>query len=200
MKSRLATTVGLCALAAAGAVAYGAVQGATASNSAEPSEALVAAVPALGEAQVKTDELPDFLAHGEQSMPDLELHTSRFLGAVNDVKTWVAVNGAGEGCLITLLPGEGEFAGMSCASAAAIWQGKLTLEVKDASDELRATLVPAPYDLHAAPLKVVGDNLLVDTSLSSTPAFELRAPTRAVAGHGDPVLEVPKHESMASAK
>lgn len=155
----------------AGSFTYGAVQ-AAASGDVEPSEALIEAIPALGEPQTATDELPGFLVDGEQELPGISADSVRELATHDGIRIWTAVNDGGEGCLISLLPGPDQIATLTCASADAINEGMLTLASSDGDSGARISLTPPAYDADDSELESVGDQILIGDPAEPTPEIE----------------------------
>lgn len=137
---------------------------ATAAVGMEPSQAVVEVLPDLGEPATPADKLPPFLAKGPQVLEGSVPDSARFLGVDSGVRHWSALNTAGEICLISLLPGKGQMAAMSCAPPQDVVDTGLGLQVSDADVAVRAFVVPEGYVPSAPGFKKIDPNLIVESA------------------------------------
>ena len=146
-------TWGIAGAAALGAAALGVVQLSPLStaNATEGADVLSkaeaeAVSSVFADQQTPEDRLPGFLLGGSQKLENLVPTSTRLLGLEDGTKAWTALNTRGEACLISLLPGDDEWASMTCATPAIFKQQALSLQSATGDAESRLYFIPEGYD------------------------------------------------------
>lgn len=151
-------TLALSAAAVAG-FGYGATT-AQATDTPAP-ESVTLANPRSAQPQADADVLPDFLQSGDQALPGIVNSSARSAGVTNGVRYWTAVNDANELCLIALLPGEDQFAAMSCSDSATLATAGAAVQAATSTLSVKAVFIPGDNVPDVNGFALVGTNLLV---------------------------------------
>lgn len=126
--------------------------------------------PRSSQPQSDVDKLPDFLQAGEQSLPEIDASSTRSAGTADGVQYWTAVSDSNELCLIALLPGDDEFAAMSCADAATLATAGAAVQATTPELSIKAVFVPGIDLPVVGGFNLVGTNLLVgDGDIANLP-------------------------------
>ena len=151
----------------------------------------------FSEAQDPADRLPGFLLEGPQKLGDFDISSARLLGVVDGTKAWTVLNQAGEACLISLLPGDDQWASMACATPEVFEKQALSLQSATPEAESRLYFVPEGYSApevleEVAPQLYAGDPTVSETSpltLTEEGASNARS-------NQDDSVEIPPFESV----
>jgi hypothetical protein len=146
------------------------VANATAQSVAEASPKTIS--PLFARDQTSGDVLPTFLTSGNQSLEGVVPDSTRMIGSSQGVDYWIATNSTQQVCLISLLPGTGEFAAMTCRDGASILDSGLPLQTADSDVTLRAYFLPEGYTASASGLSHVGSQLLVGSANAAAPTIQ----------------------------
>jgi hypothetical protein len=166
MKSVNARSVGATIVAACAAAAIAAVAGSgkvteTAAADVGMPPAVQALSPSFSDAQSSPDLLPSFLVNGRQAMDGIDQATTRLAGNMDGTRYWIAENHQGQACLIMLLPGDEQFASMTCGDAASVWSSGLGLQVNAPGSALNVYFVPTGYEASLEGYSQAGAQILV---------------------------------------
>jgi hypothetical protein len=197
---------GLVGVAALAVTALGVVQSgeeaaaqADAQNDTLTAPEAMAVSTVFGEAQDATDELPGFLLSGPQQIDGISAGSSRFLGEDDGTLAWAALNSRGEACLISLLPGDEQWASATCATPESFSAHGLGLQSSTAVESARLYFVPAGYEIPRG-LQAAGTQLLVgNPRVTDSGSIEL---TKSEPGHSlrasnaPPIVELLPFESI----
>lgn len=200
------TAWGAAGVATLGAAALGVVQLAPLStaNATEGADVLsateaVAMSSVFADQQAPEDHLPGFLLSGPQKLDDLVPDSTRLLGLENGTKAWTALNTHGEACLVSLLPGDDEWASMTCATPEIFAKQALSLQAATDDAESRLYFIPegytAPSELsEVAPQLYSGDPSKAETE-PVTLTEEASKGARSATGPAN-TIDVPPFESI----
>jgi len=154
--------------AALGGFGYG-VTTAQATDSPAP-EVVTHANPRSLQPQAEADTLPGFLQTGDQALPDIDLTSTRSAGSGNGVQYWTAVSDSNELCLIALLPGENQFAAMSCADGATLAAAGAAVQATTPELSIKAVFIPGENIPVPDGFELTGTNLLTgDGDIANLP-------------------------------
>lgn len=119
--------------------------------------------------QTSADELPSFLLDGEQAFPGIDPLSTRSVGTTADgIKLWTVLSLDEKVCLISLLPGEGQFATLTCQDPAGVAAGSLAVQTGDAEVAVRAFFIPSELNVAEAPgLTRLSDQILLGNALEN---------------------------------
>lgn len=165
-KTMTIAVAGVAVLTALGATIYSTLE--TPSAQAEDlgplsSELASSVSSAFAEEQESGDLLPSYLQTGEQSFPEIQLSSTRFLGAdESGTKSWTALNDKSEACLLVLFPSS-QMASLTCQEPEWILEHGLGIQATDGESEIRAYMVPEgtdTADVSSEHLTPIGEQLL----------------------------------------
>jgi hypothetical protein len=187
-----ATALGIAGLGIAGLAVAAVLASSTSTPRADAAPAATAApsvlaakvAPALASAQAAVDALPAFLASGPQSFEGVDPTSSRSLGAKDGIRYWVAQRADGDVCLISLLPGSGQFASETCQAPTVVAASGIGLQFGDATHAVDAYFLPPGYSVTTPGYSSPSAQLAVGSAASGVAPTV--APRSALARGTDP--------------
>ena len=190
----------LIAICAGALIPIGIVGGVVAANAASqplttnsPAEA-AAVSPLLTTPQTAGDVLPPFLLSGPQSF-DVDAKSTRLIAADGGTKYWITTNSLNQDCLVILLPGDMEYASMTCQPSTNVWKNGLGLQMESDGGTLRAYFLPTGYTASLPTgFKSLGSQLLVGPATGSISGLRATA-TNPQGGTGS--LQLPSFAASA---
>jgi hypothetical protein len=131
------------------------------------------ASPLLESPQEAVDRLPNVLLSKDRALPNFDPSSSRSLSADQEgIRYWLGQGADHATCLVGVLPGEEQFAAMTCAGTGALNAHGLVLQISDKVSG-RGIYVPAGVDLSAVKMQMLDKQFAVGTAEELLPAMSL---------------------------